>query len=50
MQDAQALRNILVGKGWVLGKDLAYVEDLGGEHNERAWARRFGEMLMFLYR
>ncbi len=50
MPDAQALRDTLVGKGWVLGKDLAYVEDLGGEHNERAWARRFGEMLMFLYR
>ncbi len=47
--DARALRNALIQKGWVLGKNLAYVEEVGAEHNEGAWARRFGEMLMFLY-
>lgn len=47
--DARLLRDVLVKKGWVLGKNLAYVEDAGAEHNENAWARRFGEMLMFLY-
>ncbi len=25
------------------------IEEIGAEHNEGAWARRFGEMLMFLY-
>ena len=47
--DARILRDVLVKKGWVLGKNLAYIEDQGAEHNENAWARRFGEMLMFLY-
>jgi predicted alpha/beta superfamily hydrolase len=48
--DARALRNAYAAKGWRTGRDLAYVEETGAEHNERAWAGRFGEMLMFLFR
>ncbi|MBL8060008.1 MAG: alpha/beta hydrolase [Chthonomonas sp.] len=47
--DARALRDVLVRKGWILGKDLVYVQEIGGEHNERAWARRLGEMMIYLF-
>lgn len=47
--DARALRDVLTSRGWVLGKDLVYVQEIGGEHNERAWARRLGEMFMYLF-
>lgn len=44
-----ALRDALTNKGWVLGKDLIYAEEPGGEHNERAWSRRLGAMFMVLF-
>ncbi|WNG32205.1 carbohydrate esterase [Archangium violaceum] len=47
--DAQALRDALVNKGWVLDNDLKYTEVQGGKHNEKAWAARFGEVLQYLY-
>jgi predicted alpha/beta superfamily hydrolase len=47
--DARALRNGLIGKGWRLGEDLAYVEAEDGEHTESAWGRRTGPMLRFLF-
>jgi predicted alpha/beta superfamily hydrolase len=46
---AQALRDALVQKGWVLGQDLAYVEAPGAAHNEAAWAERVDEILRFLF-
>jgi len=48
-RDAQALRDAFLAKGWVSGRNLAYVEDGFAQHNEGAWANRFGEMLMFFY-
>ena len=46
---AQALRDALTAKGWVLGRDLAYLEDPGAKHGEGAWAKRFPQVLEFLY-
>lgn len=39
----------LVGKGWRLGRDLAYVEDEGAGHNEKAWGLRMRQALGFLF-
>ncbi|NRD68273.1 alpha/beta hydrolase, partial [Corallococcus exiguus] len=47
--DAQALRDALVAKGWVLDDDLKYTVVEGGQHNEAAWSARFGDLLRFLY-
>jgi predicted alpha/beta superfamily hydrolase len=47
--DTRALRDALIGKGWRLGEDLAYLEAEGGEHTESAWAQRAGSMLQFLF-
>ncbi|MBZ4336157.1 alpha/beta hydrolase-fold protein [Corallococcus sp. AS-1-12] len=47
--DAQALRDALVAKGWVLDDDLKYTVVEGGQHNEAAWSARFGDILRFLY-
>jgi len=49
VEDTQALRDALVGKGWVLDNDLKYTEVAGGRHNEKAWAARFGTILKYLY-
>lgn len=47
--NTRALRDALLAKGWVEGKDLAYHEAEGGEHNERSWSERVPMMLKFLY-
>lgn len=49
LDNARALRDALVAKGWVLGEDLAYLEAQGGEHNESSWGARFGDVLKFLF-
>ena len=49
IENARALRDALVAKGWVLGDDLAYLEAEGGEHNERSWAARVDAVLTFLF-
>ncbi|MDC0708412.1 alpha/beta hydrolase-fold protein [Stigmatella sp. ncwal1] len=49
VEDAQALRAALVGKGWVEGTDLKYTVIEGGRHNEKDWAARFDDILQFLY-
>jgi predicted alpha/beta superfamily hydrolase len=41
-------RDILVRKGYTAGRDLLYVEEEGGMHNEDAWARRLPNALRFL--
>lgn len=50
LSDARLLRDTFVTKGWRMGKDLAYFEDIGAAHNEEAWARRLPAALMFLLR
>lgn len=48
--NARGLADVYARKGWKPGKDLALVVEAGREHNEAAWAGRFGEMMMFLWR
>jgi predicted alpha/beta superfamily hydrolase len=48
LRHARALRVMLEGKGYREGHDLRYVEDVGGRHNERVWARRLPDTLRFL--
>ena len=47
--DVEQFRDILLQKGWQLGKDLNYQCIEGAEHNEAAWAQRVGPFLQFLY-
>jgi len=48
LTDARRMRDLLIAKGYRLGKDLRWVEDKGGMHNEVAWGRRFRKALPFL--
>jgi predicted alpha/beta superfamily hydrolase len=47
--DTRRLRRALTAEGWRIGRDLGYLEARGAEHNETAWAARFGDVLRFLY-
>ncbi len=49
VDNAIALRDALIAKGWELGTDLAFVRDEGAGHDEKAWGRRMREALQFLY-
>ncbi len=49
IEDARALRDALVSKGWVIGEDLAYLEAEGGSHDERSWAARVTDVLEYLF-
>ena len=46
--DTREMRDLLIAKGYQPGRDLRYVEDIGGRHEEAAWARRFYEAIPFL--
>ena len=48
LNDARALRDAMVAKGWGKG-DFAYIEEANAQHNEDAWARRMGAILLFLF-
>lgn len=48
LSDVRRLRQLLVTKGYRLGRDLLYVEEPGGRHTEAAWARRLRKELQFL--
>lgn len=48
-EDTVAARDLLLGKGWVLGRDLRHVVDLGAAHSEPYWAARLGGALGFLF-
>lgn len=48
LDDARALRDALVARGWREGADLRYVEAEGAAHNEQAWARRVPAIIEFL--
>lgn len=45
----RAMRDVMVGQGFVLDQDLKVVEDSGAGHNEAAWARRFPDVVRFLF-
>jgi predicted alpha/beta superfamily hydrolase len=49
LADARRLRDALLARGWREGRDLRYVEAAGARHGESAWAKRFPEVLEFLY-
>ena len=49
VRDADLLAHVLEGKGWQKDLDLSYRRYEGAQHNEAAWAARFGEMLRFLH-
>lgn len=46
--DVRRLRELLIAAGHVEGRDLSYLEEEGGEHDEEAWGRRFSEAIPFL--
>lgn len=48
LSDAKRMHNLLVRKGYKPGRDLCYVEDKGGMHNEAAWSRRLPDALRSL--
>jgi predicted alpha/beta superfamily hydrolase len=49
VQEVEKVRDVLLEKGWQLGRDLHYERIEGAEHNEAAWAKRVGPFLQFLY-
>lgn len=48
LEDAQRMRDALAAKGYALGRELHWVEDPKGRHNEVDWGRRLGDALPFL--
>ena len=46
---ARKLRASLLSKGWKEGGDLQYQEGENDGHNEKAWASRFPQALIFLF-
>ncbi|MEO8449550.1 MAG: alpha/beta hydrolase-fold protein [Gemmatimonadota bacterium] len=46
--DARSLRDILIRSGLVPDQTLRYVEEIGGDHDEEAWGRRFRHALPWL--
>jgi len=49
VEDVERFRDILLGKGWRLDRDLHYQRVEGAEHNEAAWAGRVAPFLQFLF-
>jgi predicted alpha/beta superfamily hydrolase len=49
VDEVENFRDVLLEKGWQLGRDLHYERVEGAEHNEAAWAQRVGPFLQFLY-
>jgi hypothetical protein len=49
LRDTDRLYRLLVTRGWRDGVDLKYVKARGAVHDEEAWARRFGDVLRFLF-
>ena len=48
LANARLMRDLLVDKGYQRGRNLMWVEDKGGMHNEAAWGRRLRAALPFL--
>ena len=49
IRNIRALRDALIAGGWRLGDDLSYFEARGAHHNEKAWGKRMGPALQFLF-
>lgn len=49
LEDTIHVRDLLLRRGFVLGKDLAHHVDYGASHNERYWRGRVGKVLRFLF-
>jgi len=49
LRDTDLLHSRLLHRGWRDGVDLAYLRVPGAQHNEDAWADRFGQALQFLF-
>lgn len=49
VQQVEQFRDVLLQKGWQLGRDLQFQIIEGAEHNEAAWAQRVGPFLQFLF-
>ena len=49
LHHARMLKNILLRRGWRLGRDLHYREVAGGRHSEPDWARRAPDVLRTLF-
>jgi predicted alpha/beta superfamily hydrolase len=47
-RDARKVRDALLARGYVLDRDLHYVEERNARHNEGAWQRRLPDALRFL--
>jgi predicted alpha/beta superfamily hydrolase len=48
LANARRMRDLLLAQGYQRGRDLMWVEDKGGMHNEAAWGRRLRPALPFL--
>jgi predicted alpha/beta superfamily hydrolase len=48
LNDARRMKALLEEKGYRTGRDLLFFVEMGGRHNERAWARRLHHTLRFL--
>jgi predicted alpha/beta superfamily hydrolase len=48
LANARQMRDLLLARGYRRGRDLMWVEDKGGMHNEAAWGRRLRKALPFL--
>ena len=48
LANARAMRDLLLARGYRRGRDLMWVEDKGGMHNESTWGRRLRGALPFL--
>jgi predicted alpha/beta superfamily hydrolase len=46
--DIRRMKNLLEAKGYRANHDLLFFVEMGGQHNERAWARRLRRALHFL--
>jgi len=47
--EARRLRDVMAAKGWKQPRDFTYYEDIGSQHNEVAWAKRFPLILQYLF-
>jgi predicted alpha/beta superfamily hydrolase len=46
--NARRMRELLLRKGYRVGRDLRWLESRSGRHDERSWGRRFARALPFL--
>lgn len=49
VEPVQRMRDLLIQKGFIPGKDLDYYYAKGAEHNEASWAARLSRPVLFLF-